>query len=79
MQILSKLLVSIVTGMALTEGKNSLRCENNQMICFPRNVKARGKEVRSVTAEQEYPVSFTYLFVVHLKTCQQLRLYSEEW
>lgn len=45
MQILGKLLISIVTEMALMRGKNSLRCENNQMICFPRNVKARGKDV----------------------------------
>jgi hypothetical protein len=45
MQIVGKLLYFCVTGVAPTEGKKPLKCENNQIICLPRNVKAHGKEV----------------------------------
>jgi hypothetical protein len=47
------------TGMAPTEGKKPLKCENNQIICLLRNVKAHGKEVA-----QEYPVSFAFSLVL---------------
>jgi hypothetical protein len=64
MQILGKLLTSIVTGLGLTEGKNSLRCENNQIICFPRNVKARGKEVAQLQQSRNIPSHLLRLYSI---------------
>jgi hypothetical protein len=62
--------------MALMEGENSLKCENNKIICIPTNVKAGGIAVVHLQQSKGVQSHFSlsgYYFLIHSNLFRSLQ------